>query len=1143
MTQNKALTVYRASAGSGKTFTLAVEYIKQLIKNPKEYEKILAVTFTNKATEEMKRRIVSQLYGLANNLKDSKSYMDKIKKDLNVSEQTITERADEALRYLLHNYNNFRVQTIDAFFQSILRNMAKELGLGNNMRVVLNDKQIISEAVDNLFDTLDSDQELMNWIMGYIGEKMDKNTSWDITKDVKKFGMNISKEFYKSNEHLLQHIDSDADFYKKYKSCLKKLEKEILNYYKGFADKFFTELESNGFVIDNLLRKSTGVAGYFIKMRNGDISNDIANTSMKNAYNSEDNWGGPGYKEDMAPVAREVFMPILHEAEKDREKSYKILKSIQLTLSNLNKMRLLSGIRKEMDRLNRDNARFMLSNTQTTLNQMIKGGGNDAPFIFEKIGAYISHIMIDEFQDTSTIQWDNFKVLLEECLSHVDTSVKDDMNLIHNLIVGDVKQSIYRFRSGDWRLLNEIKDEFDDTKLNIETLDTNWRSQRNIIAFNNVFFKKAINIVAEDIMPEDANRRDAFLKENDIPLILKEKMTDFSMKLKHAYDDVAQEIPANKPQCGLVKVELLPFEGEEFVNEAMDHALYYIKGLTQQGANQADICIIVRDNKEATLIANYFAQKAPELRIISDQAFKLNASPLVMMIINAMRFLSNHKNIEAKVTLMKMYLTYIKKENTGDEELLTDDTAFNKYMPDNLKDEHELNNMLTMPLYELTEHLYRVLSLDQFQGQQTYTCAFFDGLKKYLEDTGGTLDDFLCYWDEDLNDKAISVDSADSIRIITIHKSKGLEFKHIVMPFCNWKIGPKQGLFPTLWCKIDKDNVPEIGELPFIPVDYTGRKSMMNSIYEEYGIEEWMQDLTDNLNLLYVAFTRAKNSLYAISDQNNKDSSRTSLIMKTISSITENDLPGVSIKGFEEYDEYQKKLSSQKKSKKKDKETEKLDREAIIMTFGQHYIDPGKEENKDEKREEANVFETSPEPITIGIHSYASESIDFRQSNKSREFANDSLNEEDINRYTTIGSVMHSLFSKIQTKADIDKLLRQFEFDGIIYDDDLTPEMLRNNLREKFENSSIAYWFSDKWTVFNECNILQLVNGKIKESRPDRVITDGKETIVIDYKFGKRNDSYKEQVRNYMKLMADMNYPDVKGYIWYVNESDGVEEV
>ena len=1132
--KNKALTVYKASAGSGKTFTLAVEFIKLLIIDPKRYENILAVTFTNKATEEMKHRIVSQLFGISKGLKSSDSYLNKISSELDYTKELVRERAGIALYNLLHNYNRFRIQTIDAFFQSVLRNMVKELGLGNNMRISLQDSMVISEAVDAMMETLDQDKTLMNWIMQFIDEKMDDGKSWNISTEIKEFGKNLTKEFFKANEHLLSDIAKDQSFFTEYKKEMNAILQTTKKKFIDIGNGFDILMNEKGVTINDFAYKSTGVPSYFIKLKNGNYGLEDAkflSERAKNGMTNASTWG----KGRIAELAESVFMPYLQNAEKERQASIRKAKSAKTTLKNLNKMRLLFRIREEMNHLNEQNARFMLSNTQTTLSSMIKAGDSNAPFIYEKIGAYLKHIMIDEFQDTSTVQWENFRILLDNCMSQADTTDAENGNIVHNLIVGDVKQSIYRFRSGDWRLLNNIEEEFTtyagEQTLNTVPLQTNWRSERNIIEFNNAFFREAINIEAERIMPENELEQKDFIEANNLSAEVAQLQRDYATKLRKAYSDVRQDVPKDKAERGFVKVDLLTEDiKEEFVEAALERTLSYVKGLINQNVAHSSIAILVRNNDEATRVANYFAENSPEIPIISDQAFMLKASSLVMIIVNSMKFLRNENDIKAKLSLLKLYVSFVLGEDINDDALLTDADSFCRYMPESIYSAQGRQKMLSMSLYELTEHLFQILSLDRIHGQEPYACAFFDGLKKFLEDNGAILNDFLKYWDEELCQKPISIGSVSSLRVITIHKSKGLEFPHVIMPFTSWLTTTTNG--ETLWCRTHEE---PFSRLPFIPVDYRKRESLDNSIYENYGAEEWMQEIVDNLNLLYVAFTRAGRSLYIIANQDISDNHRSRLLIATLQNMELfNTLKGAEYDGIKEIKLEKTKKSSSRKAK--DSAPEEEPRECSFI-FGEHYLKEKKQEEKD------NVFEIIPTDENVTVHSYDNGNILFRQSNKSREFANDTLDDEDSKRFTTMGSIMHALFSQIHTYDDVEKTLRQFEFDGIIYDETLSPEQLKEQLKSKFDIPMVKDWFSDRWTVFNECNIMRIVGGKIVNERPDRVITDGKETIVIDYKFGKKDDKYKRQVQRYMSLMEDMGYPNVRGFIWYVHEDNGIIEV
>ena len=417
-TVHKALTIYKASAGSGKTFTLSIEYIKLLINDPTSYRSTLAVTFTNKATEEMKIRILSQLYGIWKQLPDSKSYIEKIKADMDITEEFMAERAGIALHNIVNNYSYFRIETIDSFFQSVLRNLARELDLTANLRVELNDFQIERNAVDTLIDNLSENDQLLAWIMEYIQENIQDDKNWNVIGQIKKFGENIFREFYKTNSKQLNAKLLEEGFFKQYTAKLRKLRNEAEAEIVNEAELFFDILNSHGIDIQDLSYGKSGPAGYFIKIRSGIYDESLITGRVKTAM---DNGNGEGWvKKSATPelkaIAESKLAPTLINAEDVRSRNWPIYQSAVLTLRHLNQLRLLNSIENKVRDMNQEANRFLLSDTHTLLHSLIKD--SDSPFIFEKIGTRLNNIMIDEFQDTSTVQWQNFKVLLEECMSH-----------------------------------------------------------------------------------------------------------------------------------------------------------------------------------------------------------------------------------------------------------------------------------------------------------------------------------------------------------------------------------------------------------------------------------------------------------------------------------------------------------------------------------------------------------------------------------------------------------------------------------------------------------------------------------------------------------------------------------------------------
>lgn len=1086
MTNSYALTIYKASAGSGKTFTLSVEYIKLLIKDPQSYRSTLAVTFTNKATEEMKLRILSQLYGIWKLLPDSKSYIDKIKEDLDVTEEYMSERAGIALHNIVHNYSYFRIETIDSFFQSVLRNLARELDLTANLRIELNDYQIERNAVDELIYSLDENSELLTWIMEYIRENMDDDKDWNVIGNIKRFGENIFREYYKTNSKKLNERLLEEGFFKQYTSKLRQMRNEAEVEMQNEAAQFFDALNHNGIEIDDLNNGKNGPAGYFIKIKKGIYNNTIVTKRLQKVLDegSESSWVKQKSSKETQDIVRELanstLTPLVHHTEDVRQKNWYIYGSAVLTLRHLNQLRLLNSIENKVRMMNVEQNRFLLSDTHTLLHSLIRD--TDSPFIFEKIGNYLENIMIDEFQDTSTVQWQNFKVLLEECMSHGEQQ--------GNLIVGDVKQSIYRWRSGDWRMLNNIEREFPylNSMLNVCSLDTNYRSSRRVITFNNAFFKRASELEYAD-------------QKSSTP------DTSSPEQLKKAYSDVAQKVPSFRDNHGYVSINLLP--NEDYRQQALQKTAEAVSLLLDSGANYSDIAILVRSNDIIQLIAEFFANELPDVKIVSDEAFRLDSSVSVNIIVNAMLWLTHPDNILAKAYIAKAYQTYVlKKSEQETNKLLATAEGIDSALPCALIDKR--NDLLTMPIFELAEQIYTLFNIGNIKGEDAYLYAFYDALTDFIANNTADIDSFVEEWNDSIAAKTIQASAIDGIRIITIHQSKGLEFEHVVIPFCDWTLEKGN----TIWCT---PQVEPYNELPLIPVDFSASQ-MKGTIYEFDYNEEHLQNCVDNLNLLYVAFTRAASSLFVIA-QRGTPSSRSYIVEQAITDIK---LEGSSLDGD----------PSDKKAE-------------LLFSYGELEIVETKAKKKSD-----NIFTPEVENMNVDMATFSNK-VEFKQSNKSRDFvADDDENTDDDDRkqlsYIKTGKILHYLFSTINTTDDIDTSLAQLEMDGLIEESNTNIKRLRDMLHKRFSNRQVADWFSSRWTLFNECTILDYdaATDTVREHRPDRVMKDEKtgEVVIVDFKFGSPRPEYVEQVNRYKALTQNMGYPNVKGYLWFVY-SNRIEEV
>ena len=1071
----KPLVVYKASAGSGKTFTLATEYIKLLVHNPLNYRSILAVTFTNKATEEMKMRILSQLYGIWKQLPDSDSYAQKVQEETNLPMETIRQRSGEALHLLLHNYTGFRVQTIDAFFQSVLRNLARELELTANLRVGLNGDQIEELAVDQLIDQLKHTDMMLQWLLHYIMDSIQEDKSWSnndekktsFIHEIKHFGKTIFRDYYKEHRNELNEKMTEEGFLEQYTTTLRQIREDAKERMLTIASSYFDTLEQEGFIVTDIKNGARGVSSYFQKIKNGQFDPSVLNATALKAMEAPENWYKKDHSraEELHVLADQVLIPMLRYTEEEREKQWNLYQSAQLTLRHLNNLRLLHSIEQKVKDLHEEANIFLLGNTHHLLHALIQD--QDSPFIFEKIGAQLRHVMIDEFQDTSTVQWQNFKVLMRECMSHAGSE---------NLIVGDVKQSVYRWRSGDWRLLNNIDQQFSSEMMEIRPLQTNYRSERNIIAFNNAFFTAAARQEQEDLSERD-------------PI--------GAQQLKDAYTDVCQQIPDHRESYGYVEIRLLP--ATNYRERTLEQLTETVGTLIEQGISPDKMAILVRTNDNITLIADYFAQQMPEINIVSDEAFRLDASVSVRLLIDALRLLTHPADLLTKAQLVKTYHREVLGEDSSDSFLL-----LRNINPDDLLPASYIahfDELLMLPLYELVERLYAIFELHRLKDQSAYICAFYDCLTEFTMENSTGIDAFIETWELELHQKTIQSDELHGIRILTIHKSKGLEYDHVLLPFCDWQMERGE----TIWCEPSEE---PFCELPVAPIDYSSK--MLGTIYEKDYLNEHLQLTVDNLNLLYVAFTRACKNLFVIGKRKAK-AYRSAIIEKVLPEL---ELDGMVLEGVED------------------------EQAAIFFSYGTLCVHQEKQQQHTE-----NVFLQPSGQLSLEIDTFDSKT-EFRQSNKSQQFVQANEEEEDQQQgYVKMGSILHHVFSTIRTVADIDVALRQLEQEGILYDDEITAAKVSSMLRKRLESPRVKEWFSDKWTLYNECSILYTdADGHVCERRPDRVMSDGQRLVVVDFKFGHPRPEYQEQVREYMTLLQQMGHHQVEGYIWYVY-SNQIESV
>ena len=629
--------------------------------------------------------------------------------------------------------------------------------------------------------------------------------------------------------------------------------------------------------------------------------------------------------------------------------------------------------------------------------------------------------------------------------------------------------------------MNGLKDHIESFPINVKTLTTNRRSAGNIIEFNNKVFTAACHTL------------------NDI---YKSEQGEECKDLKEAYVDVCQEKDKD-PDGGYVKVTFLT-EKEEmaYVEDTLQQLANETQLLVTAGIQLKDIAILVRKNKTIPLVADYFDKNTP-YKIVSDEAFQLNASLAICMIMDGLRYLSNPENRIAKAQLAAAYQNEILKNNIDLNTLLLND--IDEYLPVSFIEQQK--KLRLMPLYELMEKLFGLFEMSRIKQQDAYLCAFFDAVVEYLQNNSSEMSAFIAFWEETLSQKTIPSGEVEGIRIISIHKSKGLEYHTVLLPFCDWNMEKERSLTHLIWCT---PKVAPFNDLDIVPVNYS--TAMQQSIYREEYLNERLQLWVDNLNLLYVAFTRAKKNLIIWGKDGLKG---------TVSELLQQAMGQISIPQHEH------------DSSHLEKSEDNTDTDNIAYEMGTLYL-------SEEKRTDGiikNKLLMNPEKIPLHLESLES-NIEFKQSNRSAEFIRGE--EETGERYIRQGQLLHNLFSVIRTQDDIPSAIERLRFEGII--ESAEQERQIKKLTEwALNHPLVKEWYSGNWELYNECAIIYKEKGELQTRRPDRVMMKDGKVVVVDFKFGKKRTDYNKQVRDYMNLLSDMGYENIRGYLWYVFDNEFVE--
>ena len=941
------MRVLKASAGSGKTFNLAGTYIRLLMESEDRYayRHILAVTFTNKATSEMKSRILRDLGKLAET----------------------DEKARRILTDILHDYSAFAVSTIDKFFQQALKAFSREIGQFASYQIELDKDSLVTEAMDRILDGLTEDQkELIGWLKASVMDRIEQGQRFSIDDGLLEMGRLLKTDEYRTLKEKYGIQDADA------------FTKERLGTLRTAARKIISEFHAK------VKKEAEAVKGT--------ISNAKALGYLEPYLAGFRQWEEvPEPKKTLAKACPDsAFMDCFGEPFK----RYLTARQLDRLIFSLG---LAGEFHKEFEALLKEKNVMPLDDSNTILRDIIDG--SDAPFVYEKLGVRYEHFLLDEFQDTSSIQWDNFLPLLKE----------SESNARENLIVGDVKQSIYRWRDSDWRLLGrEVVRVFPEAE--VKPLDSNWRSAKNVVGFNNAFFTFA----AEKLGTADI------------------------------YDDVRQIVKSEDPQEGHVRVSFTDDQG------AM--VLESIRDARNAGALWSDIAILVRNKKEGAAMAALLIDSG--IPVISDDSLALKSSVVVRRLTSLLSFIENPGNAVGGFLAASMNIEYPSSYHS---------------------------------LVDLCENLLRALKdydPESFEGETLFIQAFMDDLQEWVGVNGNNLLYYLKHWEES-NPYIGSPENDASVRILTIHKSKGLEFPYVIFPFAEKVTLFKDGVH---WCHLGKEALGEAGE-GLYPVRL-GSGSLNTMFAADYEEEKKMQAV-DNINVFYVALTRAEKVLHVITKEPSK-------AFKTALD-----------KGTQSYGNFGE-LLYEFCTKSED------------FKLGEMY-DFSRMERKSEGEKELD-FPASYPSVPVGDRLQPSDDAkDF--------FGEDGLTGAAASARIN-GIALHKILSEIDSidglRAAVDRAVLDGALDVAQGEDAF--ELLSARI------SAHPEWFFLSPAGRTSRNEVTLFDADGRECRPDRVVFNGEAVTVIDYKFGEERDSYRRQVGHYCKLYRQMGYENVLGYVWYIHE-------
>lgn len=1032
--------IYNASAGSGKTYNITYQFEKKILQSssPFEFQKIMAITFTNKAVQEMKSRIIDDLkaYKRENINKEFEKKRDKLAEDLKVSKESLRNKADLVLNQILDNYAAYQITTIDSLNHRIVRTFAKDLHYNSGFEIELETDEIFEEAVESILDDVKNNTSIENVIAEYVDYQTEEGKSWNIRPKLVDLAKLLTDEKHNNAIAKISHFNI-SDFESLKKELKSKLELNRGNVIK-LADQFLDLLEQNG--LKHTHFKSKYLPNFITKKSHGDMNIStnlpayLKNIDDENQYKKGENQDVKDIMDSVKPQYTAIVNQLLSEIF-DFHLSKKII-------NQLSQLALLQSIYNESEKIKEDRNCLFINDFNKKINQTIKK--QPAPFIYERLGEKIHDFFIDEFQDTSYLQWENLIPLVENTLTSLRDGKKGSLTL-----VGDVKQAIYEWRGGDPDIFLNLINGVSPFPVSAENhkLEDNFRSHRDIVKFNNGLFQ-----------------------------FLSKELSHYG-DLESIYADVQQN--PRKEKRGYIEIDF-NFHKDDYPYAEMVYDKLK-KIISHESQNPLfklnDICVLVRSNKQSKAIAEYLEEK--EIAVTTATDLLIHNDISVQLIYNFLRLVFANENQVNSHLILENYI----KLNQLNLPLSTykyliglpiDDfiDEFNKQFQTHLDKE----KLEYLPLYQKFEYLISALSLSE--KSNNYLNAFLEEVFNYSQNMPGSIPAFLSYWEKHKEKLSVSTSVDDnSINLMTIHKSKGLEFGYVIIP---WLESTLDDISKTnYWQKLNHVESP----IPYSLISKPA-KLLFNHPEAKEKIEELSRkSALENLNVFYVACTRASKALFLLSKPEGKS------------------------------------------------KTDALKMEALLKAFAvaqdsyneeKALLIQGKWPESESKVQEKSSINAFPLKIRANINQL-----------ENRLVLSKNIYDEAKER----GNLMHELMAHVYKKTDIKAV------DSQLKKSDHFSEEFRQDIKTNIENiinhPDLIMYFSEDWTVHNEKEIAY--NKEIL--RPDRLCLRDNEAVIIDYKTGKESQEHIAQINKYTLALEGLNYKVMKRHIVYINGKIAVKNL